>query len=439
VAWYDKLLPNENDDTFTAVAKGLGATVVGGTLGTVVGETADHYLDHAMRRRMNRQLVDYAVSNVNNFRNFNASQLDNRLTSDIWGRIKPTNSWQRIKDSLRGRRDGNIQSGNLPDWYSQIDKPGARRATGSQALNHARKHLSPADRRVILRTLRSARNYTSPAKAILTTVSIPTMLSTFLGGTVATTPYISPLLQKKKTIEEFAQNKTGDDKSIADQAKNFAAAQTGAAAVAIPSSLYGLGMMFNSGESRNLDRRTDTWSRLTQHSGNRRPIRHASMIERGISGYGPHFSPETRTVNMGILDDMGIMAHELGHAEQPWLQWRHRTNPLWKRLISAAAAGVTRVVPMKATGLSSLVSAFSDSEDASLASAAGASATYLPLLAEEIDASRRGANIIGRAIPKATLLQRLSTAKGLPTYMAAATIPFAAHYGRKYLGDGFEE
>jgi hypothetical protein len=112
----------------------------------------------------------------------------------------------------------------------------------------------------------------------------------------------------------------------------------------------------------------------------------------------------------------GILAHELGH---------HTGGKLMAR-----ANQFGRV----ASGIGTLGALTATDENTSRNRAMTGSASFLPTLISEFDASRRGAQIMKNL----KLPGRMKAFVGLPTYAIMAGAPMLAHYGKKYLG-GFTQ
>lgn len=112
----------------------------------------------------------------------------------------------------------------------------------------------------------------------------------------------------------------------------------------------------------------------------------------------------------------GILAHELGHATGgKGMLWANRIGKQMPHL------GIMGAL-------------FSRDENNSRNMALGGTVGSLPMMASEIDASRRGASIMKNL----KLKGRLGAYVGLPTYAALASTPMLAHYGKKYFG-GFDK
>ena len=129
------------------------------------------------------------------------------------------------------------------------------------------------------------------------------------------------------------------------------------------------------------------------------------------------------------LPFLGALAHEYGHAGQKFLK-----SPTARRALSFSKMG-------PAAGL--LGTLLSKDESTGLGSAAAGSLSSLPLIATELDASRRGTGILTRAARSAgkagklSLLRKLSPWIGIPSYLALGAAPLISYAVKKRLG-GFE-
>lgn len=108
----------------------------------------------------------------------------------------------------------------------------------------------------------------------------------------------------------------------------------------------------------------------------------------------------------------GILAHELGH---------HTGGKLMTR---------ANQFGRMASGIGTLGALTATDENTSRNRAMAGSASFLPTLISEFDASRRGAKIMKNL----KLPGRMKAFVGLPTYAMMAGAPMLAHYGKKYLG-----
>lgn len=148
------------------------------------------------------------------------------------------------------------------------------------------------------------------------------------------------------------------------------------------------------------------------------------------------YNPKSHTVNTPSKN-YGILAHELGHAEQ-------YKNPLYRKTIAPLSA-VGRV----AQKLGVLAPIFTDNEEEARRNSLIASAMQVPTLIEEFDASRRGSKILKESMSKPALTKASSSGKlarmltslrpfaGMPTYALGAAAPYLIY---KYLkGRGLYE
>jgi len=147
---------------------------------------------------------------------------------------------------------------------------------------------------------------------------------------------------------------------------------------------------------------------------------------------GNNFDPNTNTVNVATKFgnkpgnyNPGILAHELGHAKQ-------FNKPGRGMKLLNMMQGPTRALQM--TGLTSLPQMFIDDEKTAGQAAGIGTALGAPVLAHEIDASRRGRNLLKKAAKKSgtklSFIKSLAPYKGVPTYLLAAMMPYLSY---KYL------
>lgn len=111
----------------------------------------------------------------------------------------------------------------------------------------------------------------------------------------------------------------------------------------------------------------------------------------------------------------GILAHEMGHAEDPKLLTT--LNPLGKMV----------------SGGATLVSAFVRPQSAARLAAKIGTLGYGGTLASEISASTRGYKMLGDAGAE-KFSDKIQAASGLPTYILSALLPAMTYKGRKFLG-----
>ncbi len=139
------------------------------------------------------------------------------------------------------------------------------------------------------------------------------------------------------------------------------------------------------------------------------------MRKQQAKNFG-HYNPVTETiVTNPHYRSTAILAHELGH---------HQGG---MNLARAGAAGKGLMA------LGTRGALFSRDEDTSRNSALLGTAGFLPTLVGEVDASRRGMQSMRRA----GLKGGARAFSGLPTYLAHASVPMAAHYTKKLFG-GFK-
>lgn len=108
----------------------------------------------------------------------------------------------------------------------------------------------------------------------------------------------------------------------------------------------------------------------------------------------------------------GILAHELGH---------HLGGKTLARMHTLGRFG---------SGLGTIGALAATNEDTSRNRAYAGTASFLPTMISEIDASRRGAKIMKNL----KLPGRWKAFAGLPSYAIAASAPMMAHYGKKFFG-----
>lgn len=120
--------------------------------------------------------------------------------------------------------------------------------------------------------------------------------------------------------------------------------------------------------------------------------------------------------------DVTTLAHELGHLKSKLMS----TQGLAKAFNILGHAGLAG---------GNYIPAFTKDENIGLTGATAGSALQLPRIASELEASARGAKML----PKHLKLKRLLAFKGVPSYMAAAALPFGVYGIKKYLGGYNEE
>jgi hypothetical protein len=134
---------------------------------------------------------------------------------------------------------------------------------------------------------------------------------------------------------------------------------------------------------------------------------------------GPAFDLKNNFINLPeYLKNPSVLAHEAGHALGS------------KPLLWASAAG------KQIGALSVLPSLLAPNEETSRTIALGGTAAMVPTLYSEIDASIRGASLLKRL--KVPFSGRARAFLGIPTYLAAASLPMLSHLTKKYFG-GFED
>ncbi len=118
-----------------------------------------------------------------------------------------------------------------------------------------------------------------------------------------------------------------------------------------------------------------------------------------------------------------VIAHEMGHA----------TQPQWMKSLPARAA--LKGAPMAAVAAPIL----SDNEQLGLTTAGLSTAAATPGLIGEFSASARGSKFLKEWLGKSNWnkmkpLAKLSPFVGIPTYLAAASLPWVAYGTKKHLG-----
>jgi hypothetical protein len=155
---------------------------------------------------------------------------------------------------------------------------------------------------------------------------------------------------------------------------------------------------------------------------------------------GPHYNPQTNRIGLPHKDvmtsnlrgsivgsrdgrhlsNMGVLAHEAGHARQPkWsMTARNASKPL--------------------SVLGHFMTLLSKDEDYGAAGAGLGALGMAPTLLNEADASYRGSKMLSQAARLAgkplSLGRRLSPWLGFPTYALATASPFVVHGVKKQLG-----
>ena len=160
-------------------------------------------------------------------------------------------------------------------------------------------------------------------------------------------------------------------------------------------------------------------------------------IPKWTDTFSANYNPKTHTVN-APRSNYGILAHELGHAEQ-------YKNPLYRKTI-APLSKVERI----AGQFGVLAPILSDNEEDARRNSITAGAMQIPTLIEELDASRRGSRMLNRhmvnkpairsaksggALAKA--MMKMRPFAGIPSYLLAAAAPYLIY---KYMkGRGLYE
>jgi hypothetical protein len=142
-----------------------------------------------------------------------------------------------------------------------------------------------------------------------------------------------------------------------------------------------------------------------------------SSLEKGLRRAGLGGS----TKAYRPLPDLGMLAHELGHSQQQLL-WKN------KMLARAAIAGMKG-----APAVAGLAAAALDDEDKARLAVGAGTAAATPMLAAEVDASRRGYQAL-KNVKGLSGMQRLRPFAGVPTYAGVASIPLLAYLLKKKMG-----
>ena len=167
-------------------------------------------------------------------------------------------------------------------------------------------------------------------------------------------------------------------------------------------------------------------------TGKNRP--HIGFDPTDASFMGAHMATGTdnrRNISLGRYRSSrshGTLAHEFGHA----LQSKKQLNFVHaaRRPYGAATSGLLASSLLRTS--TSNDNEFLDKVDAGLATVGTAS--FLPTVYNEIDASRRGSVTLGTAPTRlGRIKQRAQAFKGVPTYLAAAATPAAMYFGGKYM------
>jgi Zn-dependent membrane protease YugP len=139
---------------------------------------------------------------------------------------------------------------------------------------------------------------------------------------------------------------------------------------------------------------------------------------------GPHFDPKSNTLRVS-KDDFGVLAHEIGHAKN------FATS---KKLFGKAGQklhhilyGTSKVGSSAAASIAALSALFGAEDDTVRNIGIAGSAAAAPMLAEELIASTRGANMLR----KLKLPGKLKAFSGIPSYLAAAALPMTPWLGMK--------
>jgi len=127
----------------------------------------------------------------------------------------------------------------------------------------------------------------------------------------------------------------------------------------------------------------------------------------------------TIVIPRGMRGHTGVLAHELGHAQQ--LKKYKTPGMIGYRQATGAAAGI-----------GTMVAAFSKDEDRAKKGAIAGTLGGIGLVGQEVGASARGARLLGKAGVKG--MRRWSPYIGIPTYAALALAPALAYLIKRSLG-----
>ena len=147
-----------------------------------------------------------------------------------------------------------------------------------------------------------------------------------------------------------------------------------------------------------------------------------SMYKDMFSGNFAHYDPATNTAHFS-KDSAGFAAHELGHSQAFSKRgYRKYIMPITKASRIAAGVGSFPV---------SMVGLFADNESTVNAAQNASLLMMAPMMAEEVDASIRGANLIRKTnrYKQMSRLKRLATLarpfSGIPNYLFQYLAPYA--------------
>tara|TARA_Y100000592_G_scaffold77105_1_gene120829 strand:+ start:258 stop:947 length:690 start_codon:yes stop_codon:yes gene_type:complete len=186
--------------------------------------------------------------------------------------------------------------------------------------------------------------------------------------------------------------------------------------------LSGYDESFTSELARNA-KAQDPRLKINQYTSSGNPFE--DMTEGNMNAYNPR---ENRA--SFARGGYGFAAHELGHAEQ----YRNPTYRKFKPVMMASRIA-TQVNP------ASLLAMLAPNEEVASTAANINLATSLPMIAEEIDASRRGARLIkntkafGKMSRASKLLALARPFAGLPSYIIMGLLPYLQVQASKKAGD----
>lgn len=168
-------------------------------------------------------------------------------------------------------------------------------------------------------------------------------------------------------------------------------------------------------EPKAIEALTKQWDKL----GIKRVIGHADE-----SKYGPHYNTKEKILAVS-KDDLGVLAHETGHAKN----WKTAEKLFGKYgpKLHSLLYGLSRAGSGAAAGVAGLTALFGADDDTVRNIGIAGSAAAVPMLAEELVASARGANMLR----KLKLPGKLKAFSGIPSYLAVAAAPMTPWLGIK--------
>ncbi len=164
---------------------------------------------------------------------------------------------------------------------------------------------------------------------------------------------------------------------------------------------------------------------------------------------GPHYDPDKRRVFVpGILGKsqdakLGILAHELGHAEQ--FRKSNPTNASYRSLFGGRNRVLAANLSAFAGGILGTVGpTFEPNKESARNQALVGTAMFAPQLASEVGASARGSRTLMNYAKESGLWQNKNALEklkyagrswtGMPTYLLMAALPIATYLGSNLAG-----